>query len=103
MRKEIYFHRNINLLQNIILVFQLLIKYIGGGTCPSYQEITTGLLPLKVNLIPSYHNDCLFWLNFYLYEESIPKKKVLKVLETISKITGLSHKSLATHNPDKMC
>ena len=60
MRKEIYFHRNINLLQNIISVFQLLIKYIGGGTCPSYQTVTTGLLPLKVNLISSDHNDCLF-------------------------------------------
>ena len=55
-------------------------------------SVTHKILLYKINLIPSYNSDCLFELNFFLYEGSLPKK-VLKDLKTTSKTTGLFHKS----------
>ena len=63
-------------------------------TFPSSQAVAT----LKVNLIPSYIMTTYFEMNFFCR-----KGKVLKDLETISKIAGLIHKFLATYNLYKMC
>ena len=62
------------------------------------RGLFVGLLPLQVNLIFSiiviFHSE----LNSSLQEGSITKK----CSETISKITGLIHKSLITYNLYKM-